>query len=242
MKRLLLLVLTVLTGCGGQGTHPNIVQRAQGIHNPRVVIVGDSTMTAWLTPAVLAANPLWTAQTSPLDVQETSTQLLARLPLAIGLHPDVIVLEAGVWDLVQPQVNGGYLLCTAESFPDQVICNNVITMVHDIQQAGIYCIIVTVPPWGVGPLANTESIDTQLQEDNILTFNKWIISTYSDNAYVSILDFHTLLAGPPIPGVVNLVYVAAYTDDGVNPNAAGGQVMTQAATTQIAATKRGGAL
>jgi hypothetical protein len=236
-------VLAVLIGgCGYSPkklTPEDVTGPVKGvIHDPTVVLVGDSTMTAWLTPDVLAANPLWTAQTSPVDFQESSTQILARLPLAIALHPDIIVLEGEVWDMA-PVTPTPYLECIYETYPDQPVCTNLQSMVSEVRNAGIYCIVATLPPWGVGPLS-TEIGSSPIRVDNIVAFDTWIDQQIGDSG-AAIVDFHTPLS---IPGPLNTagggVYLPAYTVDGVNPDAAGGQVMTMLAQAAIVASKVGG--
>lgn len=248
MKRILPFGLLLIMGCGPLPVpteKPHIVQEAVGIHDPTVVIVGDSTVNAWLTPQVLAANPLWVAQGSPPGVvEETSSEVLLRFPAAVALHPNVIVILAGVWDMAPVDEGGGYLLCTEEdNYPsDQTACQNFIAMVQQAQAAGIYVIIGTLPPWGEGPLSDEIGSDP-LRVGNIAVFDDWLETEWA-NQGVTIADFHAALSLPGEPGVdegAGQVYVPADTDDGVSPNAAGGQAMTTVAQQAITAAKVGGA-
>ena len=203
-------------------------------------------MTAWLTPAVLAANPTWTAQTSPQGVQETTTQILARLPQATALHPNIIVIEAGTWNTLWT--------CDYSGPSDYPVgpgpCTDITAMVSEIQAANIYPIICIPPPWGVGPLQeqidnNDPAITATHQQDlgglyYALDYQLGY-PTYVDMGKV---EFYSLL-GTPLPDygtTLSMAYSPQYTTDGVNPDAAAGQQMVTAVQAAIAASKVGAAL
>ena len=218
---------------------------------PTVVILGDSIVNAWLTPAVLAANPQWTAQGSPAGVAyETTTQVLAREPQALALHPDILVLEVGTWDMNIPGQIGDF--CVSVTLP----CQNVVSMINLAQAAGAYVIVCTIPPWGDGPAA-TLLANGQPVTDNMGRYNYYVYEAANGNSgdpavtnpkAVSLADMYGALAdvtnwwtpGPPL--LTFTPYVPAYTTDGLNPSAAGGQVMTQALQAAIAASNVTGAL
>jgi lysophospholipase L1-like esterase len=218
---------------------------------PTVVILGDSIVNAWLTPAVLAANPQWTVQGSPAGVAyETTTQVLAREPQALALHPDILVLEVGTWDMNIPGQIGDF--CVSVPQP----CHNVVYMINLAQAAGAYVIVCTIPPWGNGPaatsLANDQPVTTNMGRYNYYLYyaghgNSGDPAVTNPNAVASV-DMYGVLAnvtnwwspGPPL--ITFDPYVPAYTSDGLNPSAAGGQVMTQALQAAIAASKVAGAL
>jgi hypothetical protein len=200
---------------------------------PQLVLIGDSILNAWCTPAVLAANPTWVCQGTPAGVvQETSTEVLARYPAAIALKPQLILIVAGEWDMIDTE----NLDCTSDNAP---VCTAIPAMVAQSQAAGILTIVSTLTPWGVGPMA-TAIGDSDERQANIAVLNQYLSGLYERNANngigitpVVIADFHYQLSqpndGPPSP-----VYVPEYTTDGVDPDAMGGQVMTQTALTAIA--------
>lgn len=253
MKRLwylllpLLLVLAALFGCGTSGTsgtgteHPNEVgvggPAKALIHNPTVVIIGDSVVQAWGSQNT---NPLWTFQGSPAGVQETTEQILARFGQATALHPDIIVIEAGVYDVAQWAAmagtgTGGVSPCTA---PVPNACTNIQQMITEATNAGVYVIVCTIPPWGIGPAAG---VITVAHASDIQIFNETFISSLT----VAVFDANGVLFDNGYPnglGEIQIyLYSPNYTTDGVNPNAAGAAVMTQALTIVVQNSQVGGA-
>jgi hypothetical protein len=176
MRCLISLSLILLAGCGYPITEKATTSlQPHGVgyggptkgltHEPTVVLVGDSVMGAWLTPEVLAANPTWTAQTSAQGVKETTGQILARLPAALALKPQVIVLQAGTWDM-DPPVQYDYMCMTVAETTAPTPCANIASMVSEAQNAGIYPIVCTIPPGG--PQTSVPGFSTGL---NINWFN-----------------------------------------------------------------------
>jgi hypothetical protein len=228
-------------GCGYQP--PQTQESAKGVgyggparqstvHDPTVVLVGDSVMSAWLTPAVLAANPMWTAQTSPAGVEETTTQILARFPAALALAPNILVIQAGTWDM--SPANQTAPICN--SFPS---CKNIQDMIIAAKAAGIYTIVCTIPPWGDGPLAQSNGLISV----NVAVFNA---NETNDTGNAGV-DLFGLLTGQPTwyaegPGeYYEGPYIASYTNDGINPNSAAQPLIVQAVQAAITASKVGGA-
>jgi hypothetical protein len=210
---------------------------------PSIVILGDSIVNAWLTPQVLAQNPQWISQGSPAGVvQETTTEVLARETQALALHPDILVIQAGTWDMTP--VGQSTEICYYT-----LACQNIGTMVSNAEAAGVYVVISTIPPWGVGPTAipnwNIENNISQFNY-NIRNYGGYVGSGYDGKS--TDVDFYGLLIGDlgwyaQGPGEFPLdPYIPSYTTDGIDPNAAGGQVMTQALQAAIAASKVTGAL
>ena len=212
-------------------TPPPPTPPAPPVTPPQLVLIGDSILNSWCTAAVLAANPTWVCQGTPSGVvQETSTEILARYPAAIALKPQLILIVAGEWDMIDTE----NLDCTADNAP---VCDAIPAMVAQSQAAGILTIVSTLTPWGVGPMA-TAIGDSGERQANIAVLNQYLSSLYERNANngigitpVVIADFHYQLSQPN-DGPPSLVYVPADTTDGVDPNTAGGQVMT---TTTLAA-------
>jgi hypothetical protein len=231
---------------------------------PTVVLVGDSVMAAWLTPAVLAANPSWQAQTSAPGVEETTAQILARFGSATAVHPDAIVIEAGTWNMGEATSCGGDTLDrpgtdprgteAAESSGANTPCDDILSMINEAQAAGIYVIVCDLPPWGQGPLQ--QQIDLAdppapgyTRQTNVNWFNI-SLNQYEFHASplqpppTGYIDFYGTLGNAPDPIWLNeppdtfyLSYAPEYTTDGVNPDAAAAQVMTQAVQTAITASK-----
>lgn len=185
-------------------------------------------MTAWLTPTVLAAHPNWTAQTSPSGTEETAEQILARFPAAVALHPQTIVILAGTWDMAtEPNLSCSPDIDGYEP-PTDPICQAIVSMATEAQNAGILVVVGTLAPWGIGPLADQIGDSTERQQ-NIIAFNQYFSRHYQYNQTagigvgpVEIADFYYGLAGE----AGGPTYDPQYTDDGVTPNPSGGALMT----------------
>lgn len=218
---------------------PNYRRRPPAVANPSVLIVGDSIVNAWCSAALLAQNPTWACQRSPAGVpQETSAEVLARFPKAVAASPKTIVIEAGTWDLNsmatnEPNVNP----CDSTTN----LCQNIKSMISEAQAAGIYVIVCTTLPWGAGPAAadNSNQHGTDISEFNIDIIADGEPHPGTGVPGVTAVDMYALLAEPidDYPGAMCFVdcdvYLPSYTDDGVNPNTLGGQMMTQAVQTAL---------
>jgi lysophospholipase L1-like esterase len=210
---------------------PSYERMPAAVANPSVLIVGDSIVNAWCSAALLAQNPKWACQGSPAGVPEESTaEVLARFPKAIAAHPKTIVIEAGTWDLNSIATNDGdEPNCATPQDP----CANIAEMVREANNAGIFVIVCTTPPWGSGPAATDNgSLEADLEhEKDINEFNITIMAMAASN--VIPIDMYALLAEPVNDqqgdtSPLTDIYLPLYTDDGIDPNTAGGQVMTQA--------------
>lgn len=213
--------------------------------HPQVVVIGDSIVNAWLpTPPVG-----WAVLGTPDGVtEETSAEVSARFPQAVALDPDVIVLEVGTWDVdfMDFTIDGNVCDDPGAS------CQNITNMVNMAEAAGIPIILGTMPPWGNGPLA--EQINPQNPVDTLNHLNQFILhyggglpgiqptnppaAPYPAGVYV--VDYHAFLAIPGENGQSDDfadsdgdIYVASYTNDGVNPNSVGAQIMTQVTVTAL---------
>jgi lysophospholipase L1-like esterase len=231
--------------------HPATQLRTQppAVANPSVVIIGDSIVNAWCSAALLAQNPTWACQGSPAGVRgETTAQVLARFAKAIGASPKTIGIEAGIWDieefaLAEPleYTGEGPNPCIdnnpAYPPPSPTPCANIQQMITEATNAGISVIVCTIPPWGQGPAAtNPSGLEMINHDGDIIDFNRVIMSmaapAQGSQPAVATVDMYKALETFP-PGddayvYYYYVYYPTYTDDGVNPNSAGGQVMTQA--------------
>ena len=240
---LLAMLVLLLTGCGVStappaAQAPNYERRPPAVANPSVLIVGDSIVNAWCSAALLAQNPTWACQGSPAGVpQETSAEVLARFPKAVAASPKTIVIEAGTWDLNSAGTNEPNIaICDSVTY----ICANIKAMITEAVNAGIQVIVCSTLPWGAGPAATdngSPAADNQHGED-ISDFNVTVLGDAVPNL-VQAVDMYAILAEPidDYPGdmcEVNCdVYLPSYTDDGVNPNTLGGQMMTQAVQTAL---------
>jgi lysophospholipase L1-like esterase len=239
MKRLLPVSVLLLTGCGGMMSAPptsssqqaNYERIPAAVANPSVLIVGDSIVNAWCSAALLAQNPRWACQGSPPGIrQETTTEVLARFPKAIAAHPKTIVIEAGTWDLNSISTNDGdQPTCSTTTN----LCANIEAMITEATNAGIVVIVCTTPPWGAGSAATDNgSLEADLEhEKDINEFNVTIMAMAASN--VIPIDMYALLAESVNDqqgdtSQLTDIYLPIYTDDGIDPNTAGGQVMTQA--------------
>lgn len=193
-------------------------------------------MGSWVTPA-LGTNPLWIAQVSPQGVQETSAEILARFPLAVAVHPDIIVLEAGTWDMAPPD-QPDFMCQGTSAYPWP--CLNIQSMIQEAKSANIYLIVCAIPPWGNGPLAteiNTADPPApgNSRQQNIGFYTSTLLGYAAQD--VVLVDFYTLLSGESFLGQgaddIGWYYLPQYTTDGVNPNAAGAAAMVQATQTAI---------
>ena len=231
MKRLLPAMLFLLTGCGGTVStlstteHPKYERMPPAVANPSVLIVGDNIVNAWCSATLLARNPTWACQGSPAGVrQETTTEVLARFPAAVFAHPKTIVIEAGIWDINADAPNIGMNPCNVST-----ACANIQAMITEATNAGIAVIVCTIPPWAEGPAA-TEYSDSEFNLQHgadIGYFNQFILATPSAVDIYTPLAMNVLDPGGTLDDATD-VYNPLYTDDGVGPNTAGGQVMTQA--------------
>jgi hypothetical protein len=197
---------------------------------PVVIFVGDSVMNSWLTPAVLAANPGWVAQTSPSGQEETTQQILARFGAATSLHPQVVVIEAGTWSASTPSYTDpeGWDACTGSPNPSGADdpANDVACMVEEAQAAGAYVVVCMIPPWGLGPLQQqidqNDAATTISTEEDIAGFYYDLYQMgYPTYQGQSLVDFYEMMDQTPAgsQGGVDapMEYIPADTQDGVNP-------------------------
>jgi hypothetical protein len=255
MKRFLPVSLLLLAGCGfSPAPAPKTVQSANArrmpapVPNPAVLLVGDSIVNAWCSAGFLAQNPTWACQGTPAGIgEETTAEVLARFPAAISVNPKTIVIEAGVWDmeayaLSEPLDYTGSSPNPCEENnpvsppPSPTPCANIQAMVTEATNAGIKVILCTIPPWGIGPAAISFPDELQNHIADILYLNQAILADAAPG--VTAVDMYSLLSTwqPGEYGDVDYFdYWPDYTDDGVGPNTLGGQVMTQALQTAVAA-------
>jgi hypothetical protein len=175
MKRVVLLSwsIVLLAGCSGgmkQSMSPLVkpttaadvnFMRATYHRSPVVVFMGDGITQGWITQEQ-KTHPTWIneAGTDPRSL-ESSGSMLARFQTdVIDLHPDIVHILAGTFDIagsfvIWPEpcgtgatVAGDPSATPGEVFPEYETCINVRTMSRMAQAAGIKVIIGTLPPWG----------------------------------------------------------------------------------------------
>jgi lysophospholipase L1-like esterase len=237
------IVFTGITGCGVSGTTTENANfhrfSTDTVQNPSVLIVGDSIVNAWCSAALLAQNPTWACQGSPQGVtMETSTEVLARFQKALAASPRTVVIEAGIWDmqaLTSPDMIG------ADPCTVSTACQNIQAMILEAQNAGISVIVCTIPPWGMGPAA-TWSDDSDVNLTHVADIDRFNTSILADaTPQVIAIDMYTLLAVNAYDQQNDIdddiyAYQPSLTADGVNPNTAGGQVMTAALQAALSVT------
>lgn len=97
----LTLPLILLAGCSGiqQSTavHPNLKPMASMTTTPYVEFMGDDQIQAVVA---FANNPLWKCTSCAQG--QVSSAVLAEVPQVIALHPDIVVIQTGAYDLITP--------------------------------------------------------------------------------------------------------------------------------------------
>lgn len=262
MKQLWPIYLMLLAGCGVSRTtttpQPKYERlNTDTVQNPDVLIMGDSIVHAWCSAAMLAQNPTWACQGTPAGVvEETSSEVLARFPMALAASPKTIVIEVGTWDVAFMQAPPSPGEVTGLCSESSNVCTDITAMVQQALAAKVNVVICTVPPWGTGPMAN--QINPVNPAGNLDELNQFVLyygggaageepqdpPKVAYPAGISVLDVHAYLAVDGEDGQSDDfadsdgdVYVPSYTDDGINPNTAGGQVMTTALQAALNATQ-----
>jgi len=176
----------------------------------RAVLLGDSITEGWkpLDPAFFTGDVLDRGISG-----QTSAQMLARFRAdVLDLHPAVVHIMVGTNDIAG---NTG-----PTSFAQ--IEGNIMSMVELARAHGIAVVLAAVPPaarfWWQRTLEPAETI---------IRLNRWLRG-YAAREHLVYVDYHAALDD----GHSGLA--AAYSDDGVHPNAAGYAVMTPLAHVAIA--------
>lgn len=175
------------------------------------VFIGDSITEGWkrLDPAFFGPAVLDRGISG-----QTSPQMLVRFyPDVVALHPRVVHIMAGTNDIAGN---------TGPTSPD-AFRNNIRAMTDLARANGIVAVIGSILPTARFDWAPEMQPAAQVRELNV-----WLKQFAADNGLIY-ADYWTALAGP------NGELPAAYSSDGVHPNAAGYAVMRPIAERAIAA-------
>lgn len=168
----------------------------------RIVLMGDSITEFWLP-----IHPEFFEGKSYIDrgiSGQTTPQMLLRFrPDVINLHPDVVVILAGVNDIAG---NTG-------PTTNEKILDNIISMVELANANSIKIILCSVLPandfyWR----PNSKAIETIIQLNQL-------IQSYAKQHHIPYVDYHTAMKDSKngLP--------KEYSNDGVHPNLKGYQTM-----------------
>ena len=240
------VILVTLAGCSAPlpTVHPDLSRPARPVttHDPYVLIVGDAMVTSWGTPEVKAANPQWIFAGSAPGAMENTGSILQRTPAAIingnplnPGHPDVVVILAGVFDLVSP---GWQQPCGGDD-PLTATCSNIQQMTDLAVKAGAKVIVCNIPgieDIGSGPISGS----TLLAQDPGLQADEGSYAIFLEQGFEN-----PDLTGWKETALLSLNETAigmGWTDNGVTPNASGAELFTSLVQAAVAPMKAGGAL
>ena len=168
----------------------------------RIVFFGDSITEFW-TPrnSTLFQNP--TIINRGISGQTTSQMVLRFQQDVVDLHPNLVVILAGINDIAE---NTGPISVKA-------IFENIITMVAVAKANQIKVMLCSVLPSNkISWKANTNP------SDKIIDLNQ-MIKTYADTNKITYVDYYTTMADS------NKGLEKKYSDDGVHPNSEGYKIM-----------------
>lgn len=168
----------------------------------RIVLMGDSITEFWsqIHPDFFKESPYINRGISG----QTTPQMLIRFrPDVINLHPDVVVILAGVNDIAGN---------TGPTTPEKIM-GNLISMVELANTNKIKVVLCTVLPasdfyWRPNPKA----------AKTIIQLNK-LIQLYAQQHQIPLVDYHTAMADS------NNGLPKEFSEDGVHPNIKGYQTM-----------------
>lgn len=243
-----LCALALLAGCQSMNqpkVNANVSHPAKDLAgNPYVLVVGDELVTSEFTQEVIADHPMWTAAGSAVGSMEESGSVLARLPaLLAAKHYDVVVIEAGMYDVSDPVWDDVSACGDKTVSPNIQTCTNLETMVTLIHKAGAKAIMC------LGPSIQSGSVGTPLLEadsglgfEEYMFYRGWTIGydpppTEPDEPdwiiemWQAMGQTDTGEGNDPIAGSID------WTDDGVHYNATGAQLAASATDTAISQLK-----
>jgi lysophospholipase L1-like esterase len=231
-------MILLLAGCGAMKQTSPMRANSVGVgakyqrdlaDYPKVVFIGDDITANWFPQSAIWINKGISGQ--------TSGQVLARFQTdVIDLHPDIVNILVGTydvatypafWDPVCGPATGAY-----------ATCENVAAMIAMAQAANIKVMVGTLPPFGPGPLAtklaggNPANVGTLSGTIGLYDRNLGLLAGFELGGFtpdkVVLVDYAAALAA-----------IGQWTDNGVDPNAAGYQAMTELAQEEISSLKAG---
>ena len=168
----------------------------------RIVLLGDSITEFWSQ-----IQPDFFANTSYINrgiSGQTTPQMLIRFrPDVLDLHPDVVVILAGVNDIAG---NTG-------PTTNDAIFGNIISMVELAKANAIKVILCSVLPAN-----NFYWRPNEKAAETIIQLNQ-LIQSYANQMHIPFVDYHTAMADTK-KGLPK-----EFSDDGVHPNLKGYQTM-----------------
>lgn len=168
----------------------------------RIVFMGDSITEFWSQ-----IHPDFFTNTSYINrgiSGQTTPQMLIRFrPDVLNLHPDVVVILAGVNDIAG---NTG-------PTTNDVIFGNIISMVELAKANAIKVILCSVLPAN-----NFYWRPNEKAAETIIQLNQ-LIQSYANQMHIPFVDYHTAMADTK-KGLPK-----EFSDDGVHPNLKGYQTM-----------------
>ncbi len=168
----------------------------------RIVFMGDSITEFWsqIHPDFFANTPYINRGISG----QTTPQMLIRFrPDVLNLHPDVVVILAGVNDIAG---NTG-------PTTNDAIFGNIISMVELAKANAIKVILCSVLPAN-----NFYWRPNEKAAETIIQLNQ-LIQSYANQMHIPFVDYHTAMADTK-KGLPK-----EFSDDGVHPNLKGYQTM-----------------
>ncbi|HWK50117.1 MAG TPA: GDSL-type esterase/lipase family protein [Steroidobacter sp.] len=175
----------------------------------RIVFIGDSITEFWTDLAELQSESVAIVNRG-IRGQNSSQMLLRFEDDAIALEPACIVLSCGTNDL---RSYVGDARSVAESARERIVRN--VTAMADIAQArGIALCLAAIPP--VNP-----AHPVHRDPSAIIAINAWLVD-FAATRRLDLIDYHRVL----VDAAGHLE--AAFSEDGLHPNAAGYARMRQA--------------
>ena len=211
---LLLLILTVAPAFGqkvvhtGRYANDNEALKEAPVLHPRVVLMGDSITDFWpqRSPGLFENHPNIIGRGISGEV---SAQMLLRFqPDVIDLHPETVVILAGINDIAQ---NLGDIYNEDNTF------NNIKSMAELAMAHGIKVVLCSPLP-SVRCGWRPEIVDVP---EKVASLSSRLRKYAQDNG-IPFADYYTALAGED-----GKTISGEYSEDTVHPNAAGYAVMEE---------------
>lgn len=244
------VAFSFIVGCGGPLPVPAKTPEVQRDLEtfPVVEFIGDE-----MSQAIVTASQNSRYLCDDCIQGSDSPTVMAGLPAALAKHPDVVVILTGTIDITgdtfsatigdQPNTN---LQGCADS--QNELCQNILSIVEQSQAAGAKVIVGTIPPFGAGPVEQDylDMCSCDVGEEvqyNQGYFNAAVLDSFpvGNDFGVTVVDYASALQAVVQAGNANIgsylinQYQPAYTDGGIDPNAAGTAVMENMINTAITA-------